>query len=68
MPMTNFNEHNRPPKLLSIPQAAAELGISRTSVYSLLGTGQLASVRIGRRRLIPVDAIEAAIATLRGAA
>jgi len=52
------------PRLLSIKQACDSLGISRTSVYSALASGKLRSVTVGRRRLIPIDAIEDFIAAL----
>jgi excisionase family DNA binding protein len=52
------------PRLLSINQACSALGISRTSVYSALATGRLRSVTVGRRRLVPADAIEDFVAAL----
>jgi excisionase family DNA binding protein len=48
---------DRPPELLSIEQAAQRLGIGRTATYDAIGRGELRSIRIGRRRLIPADAI-----------
>jgi excisionase family DNA binding protein len=33
-------------------------GIGRTLFYELIGSGQLRSVKLGRRRLVPADAIE----------
>jgi excisionase family DNA binding protein len=67
MPKTNLSEpdskNEPPPRLLSIRQAARELGICRTGTYALLRDGKIKSVKIGRR-LIPRDAIEAVIATL----
>lgn len=42
----------------SVIEAAALLGISRTSVYTLLTSGALRSVRVAGRRLIPRAAIE----------
>lgn len=46
------------PLLHPIPRAAKLLGIGRTSVYELLDEGKLASVHIGRRRLIPDASIK----------
>jgi len=41
------------------PAEAAELlGICRDTVYVLMRSGQLRSVRAGRARLIPVSAID----------
>jgi excisionase family DNA binding protein len=49
--------------LYSIEEARELLGgISRNSIYHLLRDGKLASVPIGRRRLISAAAIEAFIA------
>ena len=39
------------------PDAGKSLGVGRTTVWSLVRSGQLPSVRIGRRRLVPVTAI-----------
>jgi excisionase family DNA binding protein len=41
------------PLLWSPTEAAKRLGIGRATVYELLTTGQLASLKIGARRLIP---------------
>jgi excisionase family DNA binding protein len=52
-------------KLLLTPiEAATALGIGRSKVYELLQTGQLSSVRIGRCRRIPADALYDLLATL----
>ena len=40
--------------MLSIPEAAERLGVGTTKVKQLIASGQLASVTIGRRRLVPV--------------
>jgi excisionase family DNA binding protein len=50
------------PDLVDATNAARRLGIGRTSLYELLSTGELGSVRIGRRRLIPSTEIERFIA------
>ena len=42
-----------PPILLTPEQAAAALGVGRTSVYALLRDGRIRSVRLGRSRRIP---------------
>jgi excisionase family DNA binding protein len=52
------------PRLLSIKQACCILGLSRTSLYALMASGQLRSVTVGRRRFVPRDAIEEFIAGL----
>ena len=49
-------------KLLTVVEAARELGISRSKVYELLADGELPSVRIGRTRRIAVTALEEFVA------
>lgn len=52
-------------KLLLTPaEAARALGISRTRVYELMASGQLASVKIGRSRRISVSALYAFISAM----
>jgi len=46
----------------TVNEAAAVIGISRSSVYNLISDGRLQSVRIAGRRLFPREAIEAMIA------
>ena len=53
-----------PSLLLSVEQAAVALGISRRPLYPILMRGEIRSVLIGRRRLVPVAEIEAYIARL----
>jgi excisionase family DNA binding protein len=53
-------------KLLLKPEEAAEiLSIGRSKVYELMGTGELASVRIGTCRRIPAEALSSFVAGLR---
>jgi excisionase family DNA binding protein len=46
-----------PDRLLSIPEAAATLGIGRTRLYAEMDAGRLRTLRAGRRRLIPASAL-----------
>ena len=41
----------------SVSEAVAATGIGRTTLYGLINSGQLASHTIGRRRIIPADAL-----------
>ena len=52
------------PRLLSVKQATYELGISRTGLYELVTSGALKTVKIGRRRFVPREAIDDFIAGL----
>lgn len=42
---------------LSLSEVAAALGVGRTMVYRLTSSGQLPSIQIGKRRLIPVHVL-----------
>ena len=42
---------------LRVRDAVAFSGLSRTALYELIQSGELASVRIGKRRLIPKRAL-----------
>jgi excisionase family DNA binding protein len=44
---------------VSVEDAAAMAGIGRTTLYSALGSGALRSLKIGKRRLIRVEALRA---------
>ena len=48
--------------LLTVPEAAQALGLGRSVIYELLVSGELAGVKIGRARRIPVHSLEAFIA------
>ena len=55
-----------PPRLLlTVEEAAERLGIGRTLMYSLVASSQVESVRIGRLRRIPDDALQDFILRLR---
>lgn len=43
--------------VLTVEQAAEALGIGRTLMYELVGTGQVESVLIGRLRRVPADSL-----------
>ena len=46
-----------PPLLLTPAEAADSLRLNRSTIYELMGQGRLPSIRIGRARRIPVQAI-----------
>lgn len=52
------------PQLVSVEDAAVALGIGRSPAWELVRTGKLRTVRIGTRRLVPVDAIDELVAEL----
>ncbi len=45
-------------KTLSIPEAGKALGIGRSAAYEAARTGQLPTIKIGRRLLVPIIALE----------
>jgi excisionase family DNA binding protein len=47
------------PVMLSVPEAAEQLGVGTTKVKQLIAGGLLASITIGRRRLIPAASVRA---------
>jgi excisionase family DNA binding protein len=59
-----MSKSDKRPRLLAIKQAIYELGISRTALYDLINAGKLKTLKIGRRRLVPIEAIEELIAGL----
>jgi len=46
------------PLAYGIPEAAAVIGIGRTTLYAEIGAGRLPTITIGRRRLVTRDALE----------
>jgi len=44
---------------VSPEDAARRAGISRSSLYNLIGSGEIVSFKCGRRRLVPVSALRA---------
>lgn len=56
-----------PSIILTVEQAAKRLGIGRTLMYSLVSSGVVESVTIGRLRRIPTDALDVYVAGLRRA-
>ena len=51
-------------KLVSVDEACKYLGLGRWSVYKLINQNKLKSVKIGKRRLVPMGAIRAFIEKL----
>jgi excisionase family DNA binding protein len=54
------------PLLLTIPQAALVLAVGRTTVYELIGAGDLEAVHIGRSARVPVAALQDYVERRRG--
>jgi excisionase family DNA binding protein len=52
---------------VNIPEAARRLGLSIRTVATLVSRRELASRKVGRRRIIPVAALEAFVSGCQGA-
>lgn len=46
------------PLLLSIGETCRILGVGRSTLYDLIGSGELTTILIGRRRLVRVASIK----------
>ena len=62
-----MTEQLHPPAklLLTVENVAEMLNVGRSKLYSYILSGQLRSVKIGRRRLIPPDAVHEFVAKLQ---
>lgn len=52
------------PILYSVTETAEALRLSRSVLYELIRSGRLRTVKQGRRRLVPVDALSEYVASL----
>lgn len=53
-----------PAVLYGVDEAAIALRLSRSLIYELIRSGRLRSVKQGRRRLVPVSALDEYVASL----
>jgi excisionase family DNA binding protein len=60
------SEATSAPLVLTVEQAAERLGVGRTVMYALVSSGAVESVRIGRLRRVPADALVTFLDQLRG--
>jgi excisionase family DNA binding protein len=44
--------------VMDVPEAAARIGLSESKVKRLIAAGEIASISMGRRRKVPVAAVE----------
>jgi excisionase family DNA binding protein len=51
-------------ELLTVPEAAARLRISKWMLYNLIRSRRLRTIKIGDRRLVPVAALRSFLAAL----
>ncbi len=57
---------NLDPLLLPIEEAGRVIGVGRTTMYQLIQSGELRTVTVGRRRLVPVAELVAYVERLTG--
>lgn len=58
MRKVTFKSYDELPLMLSVPETAAALGISRTGAYELVRTEGFPALRIGSRIVIPKDKLK----------
>jgi excisionase family DNA binding protein len=63
----NWSEAAVSPVLLDLKQAGDALSLGKTTLFSLIRDGRLKTVKIGRRTLIPIEAVHQFVETLREA-
>lgn len=56
------------PLAYSVTDLTQLLGLCRTTVFALIRDGELASFKVGRRRLVPAGALQAFLARCQGQA
>lgn len=52
-------------QLLTVPEVMAVLRLGRCTVYDLIRSGRLESIKVGRSRRVPADAVNALVCHLR---
>jgi excisionase family DNA binding protein len=61
-----MGETEIPPVLYRVEEAAEAMRLSRSVIYELIRSGQLRTVKVGRRRLVPVTALAECVALMGG--
>ena len=63
-----MDESEIPPVLYRVDEAATALRLSRSLLYELIRSGRLRTVKVGSRRLVPVEALAECVAMLQDGA
>lgn len=53
-----MSESHSQRRTISVEEAARRLGVSRNTAYEAAGRGEIPTIKIGRRLLVPVIAFE----------
>lgn len=59
-------QYTVPPVVYRVEEAAEALRLTRDAIYELIRSGQLRSFKVGRRRLVPIDALTEYVASRSG--
>ena len=59
----NAQSNTVPRTAYSLDEAAQSLGLSRRTLYGLMDRGQLTTVKLGKRRLVPAAELERLVST-----
>ena len=60
-----MDESEIPPVMYRVEEAARALRLSRSLLYELIRSGRLRTVKVGSRRLVPVEALAECVAMLQ---
>lgn len=61
-----MSDQRQAPLTITITEAAQRLGISKSHAYELAASGDLPALRLGRRVLVPLSALERLLASAEG--
>jgi len=50
---------------VSVEEAAHALGVSRAHAFRMAGSGELPTIRLGKRLLVPIDALNKLVAAVK---
>lgn len=64
----NSTEPQTERRTLTVEEAGQQLGVCRNTAYTLAKSGQLPTIRMGRRLLVPKAALDRLLGNLGGAA
>ena len=63
MPETNYVDFNELPLALNVDHIMRILGVSRNTVYTMIRSKQIGSIRVGHKYIIPKDSLKTFLQT-----